>query len=69
MAFGRLVQKFGILERNLVGQLESSSKIITACSRLHNYVIEDDKPYKMVSGGIMEDEIIPMVGAPVWYVL
>ena len=58
MAFGRLVQKFGILERNLVGQLESSSKIITACSRLHNYVIEEDKPYEMVSGGIaMEDEI------------
>lgn len=65
MAFGRLVQKFGILKKNLVGELASSSKIITACSRLHNYVIEEDKPFEIVRGGIpMDDEIVPMMGAP-----
>ena len=42
MAFGRLVNKFRILSGKINGSLERVSAILTACSRLHNFIIQQD---------------------------
>eukprot|EP00956_Cyclotella_meneghiniana_P005600 scaffold7209_cov54-Cyclotella_meneghiniana.AAC.1 len=42
MAFGRLVNKFRILSGKINGSLERLSAILTACSRLHNFIIQQD---------------------------
>ena len=40
MAFGRLVQKWGILQKNMVYKLATTSTILQACARLHNFIID-----------------------------
>ena len=41
MAFGRLVRKWAILQGKLCCSLVMNSKIITACGRLHNFIIDN----------------------------
>ena len=45
MAFGRLVNMFRILNDTIVGSMERVSAILTACTRLHNFIIREDKPF------------------------
>ena len=42
MAFGRLANKWWILTTTLTCNLRTSSNILMACARLHNYVIDAD---------------------------
>ena len=42
MAFGRFSGKWSILQQKLKHKLETCSKILNVCARLHNYVIEED---------------------------
>jgi hypothetical protein len=44
MAFGRLVNKFRILSGKINGSLARVSAILTACARLHNFIIQRDGP-------------------------
>ncbi|GFH51927.1 hypothetical protein CTEN210_08403 [Chaetoceros tenuissimus] len=46
MAFARLVRKWWILTSTLQNSLETNSKILMACARLHNFVIDNDKKVK-----------------------
>jgi hypothetical protein len=47
MAFGRLVGKFRIFSGTVGGSMDrvSSTSILTACTRLHNYIISEDRPF------------------------
>ena len=40
MGFGRLVNKFRILSRKVGGNIDRVSAVLTACARLHNFIIE-----------------------------
>jgi len=42
MAFGRMVNKWWILTTTLTCSLRTSSDILMACARLHNYIIDAD---------------------------
>ena len=70
MAFGRLVNKFRILGRKVEGSMDRVSKILTACARLHNFVIQQDGPFGSSSGGVSladeykENGILPAPAAP-----
>ena len=46
MAFGRLVKKFGILSGKVGGSVARVSAILTACARLHNFIIREDGPFE-----------------------
>jgi hypothetical protein len=45
MAFGRLSNKFRILNGTIVGSQDRASSILIACARLHNFIIREDKPF------------------------
>ena len=45
MAFGYLVNKFRILARKLECSLQKNTAILMACARLHNFIIQQDKPF------------------------
>ncbi|KAL7501923.1 hypothetical protein ACHAXN_000076, partial [Cyclotella atomus] len=70
MAFGRMVNKFRILSGKIVGSLERVSKILMACARLHNFIIQRDGPCDLSTVGmsISEEEnflqITPNPAAP-----
>lgn len=42
MSFARLVRKWWILTSRLQNSLETNSRILMACARLHNFVIDND---------------------------
>ena len=42
MAFGLMTNKWLILRRNLTTSLAVSALLLTACARLHNYVVDED---------------------------
>lgn len=42
MAFGRLVNKFRILDGKIAGSQARVAAILMACARLHNFIIEQD---------------------------
>lgn len=42
MAFGRLVNKFQILDRKIHGSLRRVAAVVMACARLHNFIIKRD---------------------------
>jgi len=44
MSFGRLTSKWCILRTKLQTNLENTSKILMACARLHNFVIDEEHP-------------------------
>jgi hypothetical protein len=44
MAFGRLVNKFRILNGKVNGSLARVSAVLNACARLHNFIIQRDGP-------------------------
>jgi hypothetical protein len=44
MAFGRLTTKFRVLRGKLRCSLVTQSKIIIAVTKLHNFIIDNDKP-------------------------
>jgi hypothetical protein len=46
MAFGWLVNMFRILRGKIEGRLDMASAIIIACARLHNFIIQEDKPFR-----------------------
>ena len=46
MAFGRLVNKFRILNGKIEGSLDRVTAILTACARLHNFIIQEDGPFE-----------------------
>ena len=50
MAFGYLVNKFRILARKLECSLEKNSAMLMACARLHNFIIQQDKPFGSSNG-------------------
>ena len=43
MAFGLLCTKWEVLQKNLKCSLAKNSKMVEACARLHNFVIEEDR--------------------------
>jgi hypothetical protein len=43
MAFGLLTNKWRVLQKHLETNLENSSRVLEACARLHNFVIDQDK--------------------------
>ena len=55
MAFGRLVNKFRILNGKVEGSMDRVSRILTACARLHNFVIQQDGPFGTPSDSIAEE--------------
>ena len=44
MAFGRLVNKFRILSGKINGSLHRVARILMACARLHNFIVQRDGP-------------------------
>ncbi|KAL3793421.1 hypothetical protein HJC23_001869 [Cyclotella cryptica] len=56
MAFGRLVNKFRILSGKINGRLSRVSAILTACARLHNYIIQRDGPCDEMTVGMSTSE-------------
>jgi len=68
MAFGRLVNKFRILSGKIVGSMERVSAILTACARLHNFIIQNDGPFEAVYSSVEEEmeslSITPNPSAP-----
>jgi hypothetical protein len=44
LVFGRLTTKFRRLRCKMTCQLALQSKVIQAATRLHNYIIDNDKP-------------------------
>ncbi|KAL7483981.1 hypothetical protein ACHAW6_011640 [Cyclotella cf. meneghiniana] len=56
MAFGRLVNKFRILSGKINGRLSRVSAILTACARLHNYIIQRDGPCDEMTVGMSTGE-------------
>ncbi|KAL7524820.1 hypothetical protein ACHAXR_000731 [Thalassiosira sp. AJA248-18] len=44
MAFGRLVNKFRILNGKVEGPMERVAAVLQACARLHNFIIKQDCP-------------------------
>ena len=63
MTFGRFVRKFGILKRNLEGNLSGMSRILVACSRLHNYIIDHDMS-DMLDNEEDDELVIPLPDSP-----
>ena len=63
MAFGRLVRKFQILKRKIEGKLGKISQIISACARLHNFIIDMDVPPSILNEE-EDDKIVPMPNGP-----
>ena len=63
MAFGRLVRKFQILKRKIEGKLGKISQIISACARLHNFIIDMDVPPSILNEE-EDDKIVPMNNGP-----
>lgn len=59
MAFGRLVNKFRILNGKIEGSLDRVTAILTACARLHNYIIGEDGPFEAKA-----DDVVPHPSAP-----
>ena len=70
MAFGLLCTKWEILQKNLKCSLVKNSKIVEACARLHNFVINNDSDDNFdedcYNGDQLEDvlKITPMPGSP-----
>jgi hypothetical protein len=56
MAFGLLQTKWAVLKRNLTTGLETTAKVLEVCARLHNYVIDENKVVKDISGLSGSDE-------------
>jgi len=56
MAFGRMVNKFRILGGKINGSLSRVSKIVMACARLHNFIIQRDGPCDVASVGMSTSE-------------
>jgi hypothetical protein len=52
MTFGRLVNKFRILGGKVNGSLARVSAILTACARLHNFIIQRDGPCDEMTVGM-----------------
>jgi hypothetical protein len=63
MAFGRLVRKFQVLKRKIEGKLGKISQIISACARLHNFIIDMDVP-PTVFNEEENDKIVPLENGP-----
>lgn len=59
MAFGRLVNKFRILNGKVEGSLDRVTAVLTACARLHNFIIQEDGPFEKTKANVfsLEDEI------------
>lgn len=55
MAFGRLVNKFRILNGTIEGSLDRVSAVLTACARLHNFIICEDGPAERVYSSVEEE--------------
>jgi hypothetical protein len=65
MAFGLLTTKWRILRRNLETSLKNSAKIVEACARLHNYVLNcKDENEDGQDSQDDEPEIHAMPGSP-----
>ena len=63
MAFGRLVRKFQVLKRKIEGKLGKISQIISACARLHNFIIDMDVP-PTIFNEEEDDQIVPLENGP-----
>ena len=48
MAFSRLVNKFCILSGKIEGSLDRVTAVLPACSRLHNFIVQEDGPHEMI---------------------
>ena len=59
MAFGRLVNKFRILNGKIEGSLDRVTAILTACARLHNFIIQQDGPFE-----VLDSDVVPHANAP-----
>mmetsp|Transcript_32231 Transcript_32231/g.77042 ORF Transcript_32231/g.77042 Transcript_32231/m.77042 type:complete len:373 (-) Transcript_32231:51-1169(-) len=55
MAFGRMVNKFRILDGKVEGSLDRVVSILTACARLHNFIIQEDGPHDISHLSIEEE--------------
>ena len=55
MAFGRMVNKFRILDGKIQGPLSRVVSILTACARLHNFIIQEDGPHDISNLSIEEE--------------
>jgi hypothetical protein len=73
MAFGRLVNKFRVLKRNLEGRAKKNSRVIMACAILHNFIIDHDRPQDIFRSAnesaeepvdVDDLDIVAMPGAP-----
>jgi hypothetical protein len=63
MAFGRLVRKFQVLKRKIEVKLGKISQIISACARLHNFIIDMDVP-PTIFNEEEDDKIVPLENGP-----
>jgi hypothetical protein len=52
---------FGYLSGKIVGSMDRVSAILTACTRLHNFIICEDKPFTKSFATADEDMIITLL--------
>ena len=62
MAFGRLVNKFRFLSGKIGGSMDRVSAILTACARLHNFIIREDRPFDSVVCYALPEEEFEALG-------
>jgi hypothetical protein len=64
MAFGRMVTKFRIISGKINGSLKRVAKILMACARLHNFIIQRDGSQHLKSEEEAMLQITPNPAAP-----
>ena len=64
MAFGLMTNKWQILQKEMITTLSTSAKVLEACARLHNFVIDMDRDDDLMDDNEIDSEIVPMAESP-----
>ena len=64
MAFGLMTNKWQILQKEMITTLSTSAKVLEACARLHNFVIDMDRDEDLMDDDEIDSEIVPMAESP-----
>jgi hypothetical protein len=55
MAFGRLLNMFCILSGKIEGRMDSVSAILMTCARLHNFILQQERPFGKALVSVKEE--------------
>ena len=64
MAFGLMTNKWQILQKEMITTLSTSAKVLEACARLHNFVINMDRDNNLMDDNEIDSDIVPMAESP-----